>query len=622
MKLNREMYSVRFHVDVPVVVRSSRKVSLPRWEPLAADGLIHTGKQFVFRSPVRADDHSGLELEHLLAQYGEWLTVWRRALETGWEYMVIADPQGYCPVFYAVESGTHPSVVVSPSFRSLTDTIPPRDVNWDLAATHLLGSHRVLEVAASEESFADGVKLLGADEALVIQSTGAQIVSRPSNIESASLDYETLVRRGIDRATQQLQSGVKQFGTAQFNLSGGRDSRVVLALAVAAGVQGSLSVITKDPRLGKPGYQQAALGADLEVASTLVAKFGLEWFEGARMLRHGVPLRRMIEMHQSYSSGWNYNAALSNFVALWDDTQLGLRGGAGELLRSSGLAETAESWVQEDSLDPPILDEQSAATIVDRFSHVSPKWGSVRQLDTTLLTETLLRWQGSTVRAAVNEYFKNFRQRAHFGHHLRSLGRGNEVTFHVLSQPEFMMAAALLSERDRNDGVLVFDIIEACSPTLNRMAFDDGQWADSVFDRSRLRNKRSPGIVEPSGSSYRQYQDAQVARKRMIPKDIVRHDGFEAARSIPVHDQASEWLRNTVFRIGSSGNGGSGISLDNVFEVAHSESRSLGDLVGKVATLSDIVGESDYRYDTSTLQFDARSRISPGLPTSSGAFLL
>lgn len=605
--IQREQYCLRFESDGTRIVESSQNTDLTGWRAVIADGVIEAVSGFEFKSFSKPQDSDNLQLETTVDAYGEWVTVWERTGTIGQEYLVLADAQGYAPVFYTEDHSTQ-SVLLASSHQAILGQ-SPRRVNWGLASLHLASSHRVFQVASAEETIAEGVRILGVDKALLIRPDGTFLIARPSSKSSESYDYQALLQRGVERTIVQLQRVAAQFGSIQLNLSGGRDSRVVLALALAAGVKENIRVITKGPKPQHSQYQQRALGADLKIAGGLVERFGLEWFGGAPAIRHGVPLRQLFESYQSYSSGWNFNAVAANFLSLWTTTEVGLRGGAGELLRSSGLARTAEEWCRTDLDKHPEMGPQQADLILKRLGGLrsSPAWTEFA--DGSLVRASLLRWEGLPVRTAMDEYFRQFRQRAHFGHHGRFLGMANEMTLHPLGNSDFLSAAGLLSASDREQGLAVFDIIELAYPELNRLPFDDGHWPAGLADRSTTRLPFSPReLPEMRTSSFVSAQEKQIAA---VPREIIQHEGFREDRSVPVPTQVSSYNEYLIREI-RQGDKSSPETLHELVRGLPPTTKSQKEVMGKLGSIADVMGIHTRPSDL--LVFSAKRTRSARLP--------
>src|SRR5699024_974362 len=96
-----------------------------------------------------------------------------------------------------------------------------------------------------ESTPTEGVRWIPADSVLEVRAEGYRVVSRPRSAASGS--YEQMLERGIELAVGDVQHLVDSHERTAINLSGGKDSRVVLALALASGRSGSIHVSATDP---------------------------------------------------------------------------------------------------------------------------------------------------------------------------------------------------------------------------------------------------------------------------------------------------------------------------------------------------------------------------------------
>ena len=171
-----------------------------------------------------------------------------------------------------------------------------------------------------------GVRALVDGERVVADAAGARVV-RPSVLPweqegSASLGFDELVDAAIDQIADALRHALARSpGRPQLQLTGGKDSRLVLAVAMLTGLAHEFTTTTGGP----PGLE------DRRVAAAIAERFGLD-HEVSVGEAPSLDLRTRFATHTHRTCGaascWDVSTAAA-------EPTLVVSGLAGEMLRSN-----------------------------------------------------------------------------------------------------------------------------------------------------------------------------------------------------------------------------------------------------------------------------------------------
>ena len=471
---------------------------------------------------------------------GEWLAL---SSDGSGNYEIHVDPSGFSRIYYAHinEAGAN-FLVVGPTFQSVAARLREQridaGINWPLVVSNIFINHTLFKSITSEDTYSSKIKTLTPNKYFSFNSDKLQIVEDDFFQDPKGRSYESLIKDGISRATAQIQSMASlDIETKQINLSGGRDSRIVLALLLASGRHKEFSVTSVDPaRWGNP-TAVAGLESDLSIAGTLASYFDMRWTGPKTFTSTAISPSEMI-------AAWGANWSNRKWPIPGDIRQISpaslevaLRGGGGELLRTTDLASTAQALgAKLSGSDDPRMQFNS---LVDRWISSVPD--SLRHDVGAYVTESLFKDSTRNLDDMFNRHYAMNRNRDHFGHLVPSIMQ-NELAWHPLSQPEFRYAAQLLPLQERAMDFLPIDIFNNTIPELSYFSYDSNPWSKASMDRALpispiLRNRME--LSEADIVAYR-----NIAEKSFTQRNIaISNSSYQIHLSV---DYLKAYFKNAI----------------------------------------------------------------------------
>lgn len=419
---------------------------------------------------------------------GEHLAVYS---DDNGHYLVTADSFSYQPVYYRFLPASQ-KLVVGTSPQALANTAlnngETNSPNWPQLLASVGTTHAWAITMQSNQTYEANTKVLLPGQHIQVTDSFWHISSANKFFEPKD-DYDSLIERGIIRAIQQIKSASRlNVDQKRINLSGGKDSRMVLALLEAANVIDDFTVTTMNPRTWLPESSRPALFQDLYVANHLRKKYELSWTTPFHQQFVPLSFESSLNEWQKYRQHRNFKFRASNHLYAQDGLNIELRGAAGETFRGfkavSGLMSRCSFENSPRSLGSDVelltnhlygegpLNSEQRAKIYENFHSLFLELGA------------------ATIEDALHRRYTVFRNGSHFGHTRHSMSHG-QIPVLPLSQPEFIQASQLLSPYQRNIGQVAFDIIERVNPELNEISFDSGYWSESLLPQSRRLDSSS-----------------------------------------------------------------------------------------------------------------------------------
>ncbi len=269
----------------------------------------------------------------------QWIGEWFGVFELGRKKVLLADVFGFCSVFYfALPRDGKYALLASPSFRGLISAARTLygnrlTIDWETAFPHLVTPHNLFRTRASNRGLAEGVRILGTQELLVLEDGQLTLYLRGRrDTESQCSD---LIHSGICRAEIQIQVLTKLDIPLFLNLSGGKDSRMLFALIIASGTEWAFSAETSSPLAAPAGPTRDILTKDLQLTATLCATYGLNWRVPATIQIEYLDFDGCIQRWQNFRSGNSFEIGDTRFISgPSDQREVNLAGMGGELVRS------------------------------------------------------------------------------------------------------------------------------------------------------------------------------------------------------------------------------------------------------------------------------------------------
>lgn len=401
---------------------------------------------------------TNIAIPSVVDSVGEWSVVAQRHQNGENEFVAFTDNSGFGSLFYSLVPGK--CIIISDSFHGAIRGLEQQGINRTLdldnylTAVHLTGVE--FRTHFSSRTMANEVRLLTPGSLLHISSSGISVGPRSSLGGAAAIpDYDTAVDQGLSQAHQLLSDLHKVMpGGAYTHLSGGVDSRIILAMISSFGLTNLYPVYSGDPR-GLPNKaSREVILHDVRIADMLRREYSFEWWEQRAKVLHEVPLLAHLRSYQSFRSNVSFQYSPMQSKSSLAEPQVSLRGGGGEMLRTTGrAANLAEHFLHSDTGDNDSV--WLAATYMESFSGNDYLREKLREY----IVAELQTIPADSIQERVNRLYFETRNQAHFGH-MRSSLVSNELPVHVLTVPGLIRASELLPVEERYSGKLVMDIFQ------------------------------------------------------------------------------------------------------------------------------------------------------------------
>lgn len=452
---------------------------------------------------------------------GEWLGVFS---DNRNRYLISADPFGYQPVYYrflpiaqTLLIGTSPQALANAARKSGEANAP----DWSQLLGALGTTHAWSITMQSNQSFEANTKVLLPGQHIQVKDASWHVSS--SAFFTPEDDYDALLDKGIARAIHQIRAAsTLNVDQKQINLSGGKDSRMVLALLEASGVIDEFSVTTMNPKTWIPVSSRPALFQDLYVSNHLRTLYKLDWTKPFRQEYVPLSFEASLNEWQNYRQHRNFKFRASNHMYVQDGINIELRGAAGETFRGfkavAGLMAKNSFQNSRKTLDRDIelLTEHLYGDGVLSDGQRNAVFENIRSLFSELGAET--------IQEGLHRRYTVFRNGSHFGHGRHSMSHG-QIPILPLSQPEFVQASQLLSPGQRDAGQVAFDIIERVNPTLNEITFDGGFWTESLLSQKRRADVASIETESPFLERFFALDEAAIETRLASKRNNMQHKG-------------------------------------------------------------------------------------------------
>ena len=417
---------------------------------------------------------AGEPVARCAAVTGEW---WAAAENGSGDHLVFADPYGIQPLYFApVWTPNGNVLLVGESSRDVADAMRATgavvETYWANVLPTLTATYDYFDCFYDNGTPVMRVLLLKATQALLVTDSGYAIVERPADPELLSLGYHSLLRRGVDRAIDQLRHASQHTPHKRIRLSGGKDSRIVLALLLASGLVDEFPIDTQDPGTAVAQWQEDILADDLSIVTQLAGRYGLKWSPGASAIpkdRWEVPVDAQLAHFQRFRGGRSFQLPPNNNMQRFREPLATVSGAGGETIGS------LVGWRQlrRMSLAPEKL-AQDALALFQHFTTGLPVSTpqAIQNQAANRFAATFAGLSDSGFAEANRGHYFEFRNRAHAGAQRWSQW-SNHLSITPLMQPEFLLAANMLTE---DFGRVGYDLIEMIEPELNDLRFQSGPW--------------------------------------------------------------------------------------------------------------------------------------------------
>lgn len=454
-------------------------------------GILRGRHGFLTSDELAAEGRTLVDAD-LLAGTGEWFAIVERHGLGGPVYEVVTDFHAFQRVYVAaVESGGKQFWTISGDFDTLAAIKAAeghRQVAWDYVLPTLTSNHNFLTGRWAHGTWHAGIAAVDPGRRVILDGRSRWEVPRDFERDSSDRSYDDLIDQGIEGAVAELQALAARFPNEPLAifLSGGRDSRMCLALALEAGLSDRIRIVSEDPAKFAPGKSRQIVANDLVVATEIRARYGLKFLEPAARAGDPLTFDESLREFQRRKSGASFEFRAETMMVRQPTSITEIRGAGGELIRTQYEGYADAPWWHRLIRNVPasfVADARALFGVVTR-GHLLPRSQYLRSR--SHFVEALSLHPGAPLDEQLSVHCSYFRNRAHFGSTAEAFRAGRRVSY-PLCQPEFNFAAQLLSHGERRDGELAFDILERLEPALNRIVFDNAPgWPVSLYSRRGL----------------------------------------------------------------------------------------------------------------------------------------
>lgn len=465
---------------------------------------------------------------------GEWLAIAADRKNEHTKYLVFGDSYGYCPIFYALVKDR--GVVVSDSFggacAGLEELGTDPKLDFDNYVATVSAAATQFTNPTVVRTMAEQIKILPMDAALLITDRAA--IRLPRSTVSAvpqGASYEQLISQGNELVQESLNKLTNSLDVPMgLLLSGGVDSRLVLGQIKAAGLVKSFSVRTSDPRDYKSAYSQRVFERDAGIANELRQRLGMNWMRREQAQSLSVSFRESLAAFQRYNSNFSYA-----FRPTWGLTIQGrpivtLRGGGGEILRSTGTGWNIDKAVRA---DPSLENEDSSRKLVSWYMKSSNKTAVFQERVEQFMSDELAVLRGKSLVEKLNSHYLHTRNRTHFGH-TRASRSLNELPLQFLSNSYYLEAASKIPFQDKAEGALVQEIFASTAPELLKFPFESLEWHKRLATAGTRKDVDDPNAWLAEFDWLKKHQPKSTPRQgweKGARGEYFAHNSVDAART-------------------------------------------------------------------------------------------
>lgn len=551
---------------------------------------------------------------------GEWTALAADTNGRKARYVFFGDRSGFSPVFYSVLP--QKAAVISDSFNGvvhgLSELGASPSLNIQNYLTLVTGKTATFDTLVSSETLAEEIYILKPGEALFVDHDRVEVFSRSSlSPLNDIVDYQQALGIAIEQTSQTIQNFVSTSGSALpiLTLTGGVDSRLVLALLTQTAALRRFKVWTMDPRKSRNPNEQRVHTADVEIANQIRKSYKLQWMEPRRKNKFSVSVEESLARHQSFNSNFSFKFLPSKHLTLFEKKSLTLRGGGGELLRGTTGARLTEARYEKYRQRGGNLSAE-AWTAKDYLGR-SPISDELRPVGEEFLRQQLGA-SDTSLRMKLDTFYRETRNRAHFGHHRVSAGVNDHI-MQVLSSPYLQRVQELADYDYVSSNGIVLDLFKLTEPKLRRFPFESEEANQTLHIPGRrgfkYKNRDSwSADLDLLGKQVSSYPFLKTAEPGMRGEEISREiraatkayieEGFRIIESIAPREFRGALERQHSALISQVGKG----------------YLSAGGVMAKVASAIDIVMPIplDYARHFYT-DLDASPRITPRDPFQNAA---
>lgn len=408
---------------------------------------------------------------------GEWTAVaesFPKGVDTYSEFLICNDEYGYSPLFFSFLPGD--KLIFSDSFQGVIYELMRNGVTPTLNL-----SSYITTVATKDSRFANPlawqtnateIHLLPPHFAIHITANVAKIIDRKFLLKSQAQNAEVTVEQGINFVTRTLKrlSSNKNHSHSLL-LSGGVDSRLVLALVLAAGAGDTFAIRSNDPRNYKSSYSYRVFEEDFFISYALGNHYEMNWLPPRSTSNLKTSLEEGLRISQPTSSNFSHAFPATPHHPIYSTPEISLRGGGGEPIKGAGFLSLAKQ-IQEFSSKSATAKNTPFDLFKDWFvNNAIIDLRFKREVNESL--DELRKWlRIDNFEDLMPSYYQHSRNRTHFGH-AKFSATTNLFPFQPLSSSYFYAASESHTNLNLRGYGIARSIFASTEPTLLDFPFED-----------------------------------------------------------------------------------------------------------------------------------------------------
>ena len=324
-------------------------------------------------------------------------------------------------------------------------------------------------------------------------------------------EYHALVEKGAEEIIANVEAILDSGRPVMCDISGGRDSRIVLAAVVALGRMKDVVFNTKvtPNKLGD---------VDVAIATGLVKEFGGSYHPNPEPIGWDVstPRERLLKRRSHLFGAYHFfpKAQLNTVHALGEVKGVRMLGGAGEIYR-----DVFQKFLQVTDRRQPY----DRGTL-RRHLMAREAWEDLPEIITSampLFTQTFDHLPGATLSQKVDSHYFFFRNSYHYGIKMPKIGNAEDINPGV--SISLLKAARGLPPEVKATGRVVFDITRALCEKLAYVQYDKPWQVDFTQSDYHRPSQYDGQVLELPPAPELLQQRAEAARtpiKRPASPDI------------------------------------------------------------------------------------------------------
>lgn len=410
---------------------------------------------------------------------------------------IFTDFMGFYEIFYFY-CEKDKRLIISNNFRVLADyyrkQIGSLSIDTDYVIPLLLSNYNFFNLPFSNRTAAIQIKRIPANKNIYFNDNeGISFIDKMSKNDLEKVNYENALDMGVSSIRSKILMLDKFDMEKTLYMSGGKDSRVTLSTLMYTLSNKSFNVFSQDPNRFF-GKSRETIREDLIITNKLCMLFSLNKVSKDYLLSSNkeYDLNLKLNFEESYNqwmdefSNIKYKCKFANHKRIEKNnfSTIEYHGLAGEVYRNYWSSYFQRFLSFDRKLEKS---HKSCKKDLQKFFYTFVKTKIVdRELyenaKRALINEFYFI-NGENIYEKLDTHYGEFRNKYHFGAMLNSLKSG-VLLFSPLVDYNYLLASKVQNRNDKENGKLLYDIIDKTNPYLNLIPFDSSVWSNKLKSRS------------------------------------------------------------------------------------------------------------------------------------------